>query len=154
MILQLQNHMCLKVWSSRVVAKIISKLRSWRGLQKNHAQLHDPRGYFWDLISEIKIFGPNKFLKDFFRKFSSSVRVSEPSLAIKRAKWSLAKQSKRLTWVPIEQIKHTIKPTSRYYQALFCVTECKWQFPPGLVTVKTLAAYTDFSLRQSMWELK
>ena len=39
MSLQLQNHMGWKVWSSWGVVEQISKLPSWRGLQKNHAQL-------------------------------------------------------------------------------------------------------------------
>ena len=45
MILQLQNQISLKVWSSWGVTEKISKLPCWRGLQKNHAQLQFYKGF-------------------------------------------------------------------------------------------------------------
>ena len=70
MILQLQNQMGSKVWSSWGVAKKNSELHSWRGLQKNHAQLQFKQGFPCksQKRGDLKDFGffcPNSILREF-----------------------------------------------------------------------------------------
>ena len=82
--MQLQNHMGLQVWSSwRGGTKKISKLPTFRGLQKNHAQL--PKHYARMAVSVKKLYF-KRVQKRFMRK--SSEHLKEQTKQIVKAKSS------------------------------------------------------------------